>query len=69
VAKFSAQSYGGRVEAGYRFAAASVGIAPYAAANAQAFVTPAYSESDAGGGGFGLASDAGGAGDVPPPRG
>ena len=50
MAKFSAQSYGGRVEAGYRFAAASVGIAPYAAANAQAFVTPACSESDAGAG-------------------
>ncbi len=53
-AKFTAQSYGGRVEAGYRFAAASFGIAPYAAANAQAFVIPSYSETDSSGGGFGL---------------
>lgn len=54
-AKFNAQSYGGRVEAGYRFVAPFVAITPYAAVNALAFVMPAYSESDLSGGGFGLA--------------
>jgi outer membrane autotransporter protein len=53
-ADFDAQSFGGRAEGGYRFATAIGGIAPYAALQAQGFHTPAYSEIDATGGGFGL---------------
>ena len=53
-AKFNAQSYGGRVEAGYRFASPLVAVTPYAAVNAQAFVAPTYSEQDISGGGLGL---------------
>jgi outer membrane autotransporter protein len=55
-ANFDAQSFGGRVEveAGYHFATAVGGWAPYAAVQAQTFHTPRYSETDASGGGFGL---------------
>ncbi|MGZ3327196.1 MAG: autotransporter outer membrane beta-barrel domain-containing protein [Xanthobacteraceae bacterium] len=53
-AKFNAQSYGGRVEAGYRFASSLLAVTPYAAVNAQAFVAPTYSEQDVSGGGLGL---------------
>jgi outer membrane autotransporter protein len=54
-AKFDAQSFGGRLEGGYRFAVASSGgISPYAALQAQSFRTPTYSETDITGGGFGL---------------
>ncbi len=53
-ASFNGQSYGGRIEAGYRVATRFVAVTPYAALNAQAFVTPGYSESDPSGGGFGL---------------
>jgi outer membrane autotransporter protein len=54
-ARFDAQSYGGRVEAGYRYAvAAAAGVTPYAALQTQLFHTPSYSETDLTGGGFGL---------------
>jgi len=53
-ASFNAQSYGGRLETGYRFAALPVAVTPYAAAQAQALVTPAYNESDVTGGGYAL---------------
>jgi T5SS/PEP-CTERM-associated repeat protein/autotransporter-associated beta strand protein len=53
-ARFNAQSYGGRLEGGWRFATFLGGIAPYAAVQTQAFHTPAYSETDLTGGGFGL---------------
>ena len=54
-ANFAAQSYGGRVEGGYRFAVLpALGVSPYAAVQAQAFHTPSYSETDVTGGGFGL---------------
>jgi uncharacterized protein with beta-barrel porin domain len=54
-AQFAAQSYGGRVETGYRVAPLPLfGATPYAALQAQAFHTPAYSETDLTGGGFGL---------------
>ena len=54
-ANFDAQSYGARVESGYRFAALPVlGVTPYAALQAQDFYAPSYSESDLNGGGFGL---------------
>jgi outer membrane autotransporter protein len=54
-ASFNAQSYGGRVESGYRFATWYGGVTPYAAIHAQSFHTPGYSETDTNGGGFGLA--------------
>jgi uncharacterized protein with beta-barrel porin domain len=53
-AKFDAESYGGRVEVGYRVPASFVAVTPYAAIQAQAFRTPTYSETDLGGTGFGL---------------
>jgi autotransporter-associated beta strand protein len=53
-ADFKAQSYGGRVESGYRFGVPVVGVTPYAAVQAQSFRTPGYSEVDGSGGGFGL---------------
>jgi outer membrane autotransporter protein len=63
-AKFNAQSVGGRSEAGYRIPVASWGVTPYAAVQAQIFLTPAYSENDVSGGGFGLTYDAGNATDT-----
>jgi autotransporter-associated beta strand protein/T5SS/PEP-CTERM-associated repeat protein len=54
-ASFNAQSYGGRVESGYRFATIYGGLTPYAAIQAQSFHTPFYNESDLNAGGFGLA--------------
>ena len=53
-ARFNAQSYGGRIEGGWRFATFLGGVAPYAAMQAQAFHTSAYNELDATAGGFGL---------------
>ncbi|PJG52832.1 autotransporter outer membrane beta-barrel domain-containing protein [Bradyrhizobium forestalis] len=57
-ASFNAQSYGGRIEGGYRVVTPLVAITPYAALQAQSFRTPAYSETDLTGGGFGLAYNA-----------
>jgi outer membrane autotransporter protein len=64
-ASFNAQTFGGRVEGGYRLAS-SPGIAftPYAALQAQSFHTPGYSESDLTGGGFALAFNARNASDT-----
>jgi autotransporter-associated beta strand protein len=53
-ASFNAQSYGGRIESGYRFTTWYGGVTPYAAIQVQSFHTPAYSETDTNGGGFGL---------------
>jgi len=53
MANFNARSYGGRIETGYRLASPSVAVTPYAAIQAQAFATPAFSENDPSGG-FGL---------------
>jgi len=53
-ARFNAQSVGGRVEGGYRFATPIVGVTPYAALQAQSFHTPGFAETDVTGGGFGL---------------
>ncbi|MGO9700231.1 MAG: autotransporter domain-containing protein [Xanthobacteraceae bacterium] len=54
-ANFDAQSYGARVEGGYRYATLpTLGVTPYAALQAQDFHTPSYSETDVTGGGFGL---------------
>jgi outer membrane autotransporter protein len=54
-ASFNAQSYGGRLEGGYRFGTPYGGITPYAAIQAQSFHTPGYTESDAIANGFALA--------------
>ncbi|MGY3038126.1 outer membrane autotransporter protein [Bradyrhizobium sp. USDA 4354] len=53
-AKFNAQTVGGRIEGGYRFATPIGGFTPYAAVQAQAFRTPTYTEADLAGSGFGL---------------
>jgi autotransporter-associated beta strand protein len=53
-ASFNAQSFGGRVESGYRFATIYGGLTPYAAIQAQSFHTPSYNESDLTSGGFAL---------------
>jgi outer membrane autotransporter protein len=53
-ANFNAQSYGGRVESGYRFATYYGGLTPYAAIQSQTFHTPGYLETDLNGGGFAL---------------
>jgi autotransporter-associated beta strand protein len=54
-ADFDAQSYGGRLEGGYRFATPYGGITPYAAIQAQFFHTEGFTETDAIANGFGLA--------------
>ena len=53
-ARFNAESFGGRAEAGYRIPNALAAITPYAAVQAQNFHTPTYSETDITGGGSGL---------------
>jgi len=64
-ADFVGQSYGGRLESGYRIAATSAfGVTPYVAAQLQAFSTPRYAERDPSGGGFGLVYGARNAGDA-----
>jgi autotransporter-associated beta strand protein len=54
-ADFNAQSYGGRLEGGYRFGTPYGGITPYAAIQAQSFHTPGFTETDAIANGFALA--------------
>ena len=53
-ANFNAQSYGGRLEGGYRFGTPYGGITPYAAIQAQSFHTPDYTETGAIPNGFAL---------------
>src|SRR5262249_7544694 len=58
-ANFNAQSYGGRVDTGYRYALPAMWtITPYGALQVQKFHTPRYSETDLTGGGFGLTYNA-----------
>jgi len=57
-ARFNAQSYGGRLEAGYRYDVAPLWVTPYGAVQAQSFHTPTFSETDVTGGGFGLTFNA-----------
>ena len=58
-ANFNAQSYGGRIEAGYRNGLpATWSATPYGALQVQNFHTPQYSETDLIGGGFGLTYNA-----------
>jgi autotransporter-associated beta strand protein len=54
-ANFNAQSYGGRLEGGYRFGTPYGGITPYAAIQAQNFHTPGYTEAGLIPNGFALA--------------
>ena len=54
-ANFQAQSFGARVESGYRVASAFGALTPYAALTAQQFRTPTYNETDLTNGGLGLA--------------
>jgi outer membrane autotransporter protein len=62
---FTGESLGARIEGGYRFAATpNFGITPYAAAQAQAFHSGAYTETDVNNLGFGLAYAAQNATDV-----
>jgi uncharacterized protein with beta-barrel porin domain len=64
-ANFDGQSYGGRVEGGYRyFVLPAFGVTPYGALQAQEFHTPSYSETDLTGIGFGLSHPAMNAADV-----
>jgi outer membrane autotransporter protein len=57
-ARFNAESFGGRAEAGYRVPGVLGAITPYAAVQAQNFHTPTYSETDVTGLGFGLTNNA-----------
>jgi autotransporter-associated beta strand protein len=52
-ADFLAQSFGGRLEAGYRYAMPWAAVTPYVAGQALAFYTPSYTENDGGGGSSG----------------
>jgi autotransporter-associated beta strand protein len=54
-ASFNAQSYGGRLESGYRFGTLYGGVTPYAAIQAQSFHTPGYTEAGLIPNGFALA--------------
>ena len=66
-ANFIGQSYGARIEGGYRYAVLpTLGVTPYGAVQFQDFHTPAYSESqsDLTSGGFGLSFNAMNATDV-----
>ena len=61
-ADFMAQTYGARVEAGYRYAMPRASVTPYVAGQGQAFYTPSYTETDLSGGAagsFALAYNAG----------
>jgi T5SS/PEP-CTERM-associated repeat protein/autotransporter-associated beta strand protein len=53
--RFNAQSYGGRIEGGWRIATALGAVTPYAAAQVQRFHLPGFTETDLSGGGFALA--------------
>jgi len=61
-ARFAGQSYGGRLETGYRYGlpmgGSVVGATPYAAIQTQWFHTPTYNETDLSGGGLGLTYNA-----------
>jgi outer membrane autotransporter protein len=64
-ANFIGQGYGARLEGGYRVAALpTFAVTPYGAVQFQDFNTPAYSETDVNGGGFGLSHAAMNATDV-----
>jgi outer membrane autotransporter protein len=53
--RFASQTYGGRIEGGYRLSTQVGGLTPYAALQGMDFDAHPYSEQDCCGGGFGLA--------------
>jgi uncharacterized protein YhjY with autotransporter beta-barrel domain len=58
-ASFNAQSFGGRIEGGYRFGVPAFGLTPYAAGQVLGVRTPAYTErATAGTNAFALSYDA-----------
>src|SRR4051794_36208162 len=57
-ASFNTQSFGARIESGYRIGSSIAALTPYAAVTAQSFRTPNYSETDVTAGGFGLSYNA-----------
>jgi outer membrane autotransporter protein len=57
-ARFTGQSYGARLEAGYRYGTPTIAVTPYGALQTQSFHTPSYSETDLTGGGFALSYSA-----------
>jgi outer membrane autotransporter protein len=57
-ASFNAQTYGGRLEGGYRFALPFAAITPYAAVQVLGFHTPSYAETGTIPGGFALGFNA-----------
>ena len=63
-AAFNAQSYGARVEAGWRYTTQWAAVTPYVAGVAQRFLTPTYSETDLVGGGFALRYNSGSATEI-----
>jgi outer membrane autotransporter protein len=67
-ATFTGQSYGARLETGYRYAVpvpgVIIGVTPYAGVQAEDFHTPNYSETDLTGGGFALSYGSLNAGNV-----
>ena len=63
-ASFNAQSYGARVEAGWRCTTQWAAVTPYVAGVAQRFSTPSYSETDQVGGGFALRYNSGSATEI-----
>jgi outer membrane autotransporter protein len=64
-ANFVGQDYGARLEGGYRYGVLpAFAVTPYGAVQFQDFHTPAYSETDTTGGGFGLSYNAMNATDV-----
>jgi Autotransporter beta-domain len=64
-ANFVGQSYGARLESGWRYGVLpTLGVTPYGAVQVEDFHTPAYSESATMGGAFGLAYNAMNATDV-----
>jgi fibronectin-binding autotransporter adhesin len=63
-AAFNAQSYGARVEAGWRYTTQWAAVTPYVAGVAQRFSTPSYSETDQVGGGFALRYNSGSATEI-----
>jgi fibronectin-binding autotransporter adhesin len=63
-AKFSAQSYGARVEAGYSVPTQWITVTPLVAAQVQGFRSPNYRETDASNGGFGLSYNSQSASDI-----
>jgi T5SS/PEP-CTERM-associated repeat protein len=64
-ASFDGQSYGARIEGGYRYAVwPTLGVTPYGAVQLQDFHTQAYNESDSVTGGFALSYPSQNAADV-----